>query len=243
MSSDRVALQPVYILHRRPYRESSLLVEAFSAEYGRIGLIAKGAQRPGRWQGLLQPFRPLLFSWSGRGELRTLTGAEPQRLAPPLAGRTLFSGFYLNELLIRLLQREDPHPELYHRYDVSLAALAGDEEWALRLFERDLLREIGYGLNLESDGVGQPLSPETLYDYHVEQGPFPSARGTTGSLRVHGGSLLALSGVAHPGPQARQEAKRLLRGVLAVYLGGRPLESRELYRNALGAFAAKDEQE
>lgn len=242
MSGDRVALQPAYILHRRPYRESSLLVEAFSADYGRIGLVAKGAQRAGRWQGLLQPFRSLLFSWSGRGELRTLTGAEPQGQVRPLAGRILFSGFYMNELLIRLLQREDPHPELYHRYHATLAALADDEEWALRLFERDLLREIGYGLNLESDAAGQPLSVETLYDYHVEQGPVPSVRGAS-ALSVHGESLLALGGSLTPGPLARLEAKRLLRGVLAVYLGARPLESRELYRNALGVVAAKEEQE
>jgi DNA repair protein RecO (recombination protein O) len=234
MGVDRVALQPCYVLHRRAYGETSLLVEAFTADHGRVGLLAKGAKRGGRWQGLLQPFQPLLLSWSGRGELRTLTGAEARGFPPPLTGRLLFSGFYLNELLLKLLQREDPHPELFASYGEALAGLAADEAWTLRRFECDLLRGLGYGLTLEHDAAGDPLRPEGLYHYEVEQGPVPMSEATTGnrSSHIHGRSLLALAGAVEPDATARQETKRLLRAVLALHLDGRPLESRALYRSA-----------
>jgi len=239
--ADRVALQPAYILHRRSYGETSLLVEAFTAEFGRVGLLAKGAKR-GRLQVVLQPFQPVLLSWGGRGELRTLTGAEAQGRVPVLTGRTLFSGFYLNELLLKLLQREDPHPELFARYGESLAQLAADEEWALRLFERDLLRELGYGLSLEHDESGAPLEPDALYAYEAERGAVPTAPGGRGEVILRGRSLLALAEGGAPDEGARRETKRLLRAMLAIHLNGRVLESRALYRSALGQ-ATNDEEE
>jgi DNA repair protein RecO (recombination protein O) len=241
MSSERVSLQPAYVLHRRPYRESSLLVETFTAEHGRVGLMAKGAKR-GRLQAVLQPFQPVLVSWSGRGELRTLTGAETHGPVPKLPGRLLFSGFYLNELLLKLLQREDPHPELFARYGESLATLAADEEWALRLFERDLLRELGYGLALEHDAAGEPLDSLALYHYQAEQGAILVSRPLAGQLTLHGSSLLALCGMAEPDALARRETKRLLRAMLAIYLNGRVLESRALYRSALGQTGDESEE-
>jgi DNA repair protein RecO (recombination protein O) len=264
LSGERIALQPAYVLHRRSYGETSLLVEAFTAEYGRVGLVAKGARR-GRLQAILQPFQPVLLSWSGRGELRTLTGAEPQGAMPSLAGRTLFSGFYLNELLLKLLAREDPHPELFARYSESLAGLAADEEWSLRLFERDLLRGLGYGLSLDYDGAGELLEPEALYDYLPEQGPVrlgggqsagrwhdhagapyaPPLEGTQGNpspITVHGRSLLALAGLAGIDELTRRETKRLLRAMLAIYLNGRVLESRALYRGAMGIEEQDEEK-
>jgi DNA repair protein RecO (recombination protein O) len=251
MSGEKVALQPAYVLHRRPYRETSLLVEAFTAEHGRVGLVAKGAKR-GRWQAVLQPFQPVLLSWSGRGELRTLTGAEPQGVVPALAGRTLFSGFYLNELLLKLLPREDAHPELFARYGESLAGLSTDEEWSLRLFERDLLRALGYGLSLDYDVSGEPLAPDALYDYLAEQGPVrvsegrvnePAAAARSTQLVVHGRSLLALGAGSAPNEGSLREIKRLLRAMLAIYLNGRVLESRALYRSALGQAADEKEEE
>lgn len=241
MSGERVTLERGYVLHRRAYRETSLLVEAFTAGHGRVGLVARGGRR-GRWQALLQPFQPLLLSWSGRGELRSLAGAEADGVPPILAGRLLFSGFYLNELLLRLLQREDPHPELFARYGETLARLPGDEAWALRLFECDLLREVGYGLALEQDAGGEPLEPEALYDYRIEEGPVRQTV-APGRFTIHGETLLALAGCAPMEARARQESKRLLRGVLALYLGDRPLESRALYRRAAGGPREDEQQE
>jgi len=242
MSGERVALQPTYVLHRRPYRETSLLVEAFTAEHGRVGLIAKGVRRgKGRLQGVIQPFRPLLLSWSGRGELRSLVDAEPSGPVPVLSGHALYSGFYLNELLLRLTEREDPHPALFARYGETLAALSGDEEWALRLFERDLLTELGYGLGLQVDAEGEPIAVDALYDYRAEIGAIRCGEVPTVHA-ISGRALLALGGHGPADVQVRREVKKLLRRVLRLYLGARPLESRALYASALGLKDNEEEQ-
>ncbi|MGE0080632.1 MAG: DNA repair protein RecO [Thiohalomonadaceae bacterium] len=242
MTGERILLQPAYVLHRRPYRETSLLVEAFTAEHGRVGLVAKGVRRgKGRLQGVLQPFRPLLLSWSGRGELRSLTDAEGSGPVPVLSGRAIYSAFYLNELLLRLTEREDPHPALFARYGETLAALCNDEEWALRLFERDLLSELGYGLALETDVEGEPLAEDALYDYQAEIGAIRCGDVPTVHA-VSGRALLALGGRVPPDEQSRREVKKLLRRVLRLYLGTRPLESRALYASALGLQDNEEEQ-
>ncbi|MFA5530498.1 MAG: DNA repair protein RecO [Thiohalomonadaceae bacterium] len=242
MTGERIALQPAYVLHRRPYRETSLLVEAFTAEHGRVGLIAKGVRRgKGRLQGVLQPFHPLLLSWSGRGELRSLTDAEGRGPVPVLSGRTIYSAFYLNELLLRLTEREDPHPALFAHYGETLAALCEDEEWALRLFERDLLSELGYGLALETDVDGEPIAEDALYDYQAEIGAIRC--GDVPTVRaISGRALLVLGGRVPPDEQSRREVKKLLRRVLRLYLGTRPLESRVLYASALGLQDNEEEQ-
>lgn len=229
---NRIRLQPAFILHRRPYRETSLLVEAFTRDYGRKGLVARGARRPGSGlRGMLEPFRPLLLSWSGRGELASLNGAEGAG-GPPLEGRTLWSGFYLNELLQRLLARDDPHPDLFRAYASALARLqaGGNQETVLRGFERDLLDELGYGLLLEHEAEGgNPLNPDALYDYHLERGPVPLAPGGKARLPVRGRSLLALAADELDDPAVLREIKPLMRATLRLYLGDRPLKSRELF--------------
>jgi len=228
------SLEEAFILHARPYRDSSLLLEAFSREQGRLGLVARGARRGRkRLAEQLQPFVPLLLSWRGQGELATLTGAEPAgtALLPPAGG--LLSGFYLNELLIRLLHRGDAHPHLFDVYRQTLALLGQgtDEERVLRRFERLLLQEIGYGLQLEQEAdSGGPVSPGRLYDYLPEQGPLPAASGEPRGVRIHGRTLLALARDGELDAQGRREAKHLMRAALAVHLGDRPLQSRELYR-------------
>ncbi len=230
-------LQSAYLLHRRPYRETSLLIEAFTASAGRIALIAKGA-RSGRkgLAGLLQPFQPLLLSWTLRGEVGTLTAAEPREQVVALNGTALFSGFYLNELLMRLLARHDPHPELFESYEKTLHLLTDPShaEWALRLFERDLLESLGYGLMLEQSVDGQPIQPLINYCYHLEHGPAP-ANGQERCLRVTGTVLLALASGEMPDEQARREAKRLMRAALGLYLGNKPLQSRELFSQGIAA--------
>lgn len=230
----RVVLQPAYVLHTRPYRDTSLLVEAFTAEHGRMGLVAKGARAArSRWRGVIQPFKPLLLSWSGRGELVTLTGAEfhePRVL--PLAGRALLSGLYLNELLYYSLQRYDPHRVLFDAYHRAVTALAEGEgeEPVLRVFEKHLLRELGYGLVLDVDAAGgRLLEPERLYDYQPERGPVPLDGARASGVAIHGASLAALEREVFPDARSLREVKQLMRTVLAHHLGGRVLKSRELF--------------
>jgi DNA repair protein RecO (recombination protein O) len=234
MNDRRVQLQPAFILHRKPYRETSLLVEAFTRDFGRVGLVARGVRRgKSRMAALVQPFQPLLLSFSGNGELQTLTAAEQSGRPTLLKGRPVISGFYLNELLLRLLQRADPHPGLFADYASALQCLGESEDRTLRAFELALLEALGYGLSLDVDTHGQPIEPEGLYHYRLEEGPVRCTSAPAGALLIHGRSLMALStGELHT-PEALGEAKRLLRAALSIYLGNRPLASRSLYRQAL----------
>lgn len=239
MAMNRVSLQPACILHRVPYRNTSALIEAFTRDHGRVGLVARGVfGRKSRWQGLLQPFIPVLISWQGRGELYTLTDAEPNGRDISLPGREVLSAFYLNELLMRLTQRMDAHPGLYALYLNSLARLRDEEpEQVLRVFERELLQELGYGLNLthEAEG-GAAVQPGRRYRFIVERGPVPVADDAPGTV-VDGATLLGLAAGTLQEPPVRREAKRLMRDVLAFYLGDRPLKTRSLHwhRRADGA--------
>jgi DNA repair protein RecO (recombination protein O) len=243
MSTDgRIALQPAYILHRKPYRDTSLLLEAFTPEYGRIGLVARGARgRRSSQQAILQPFQPLLLSWSGRGELFTLTSAESDGIALGLAGDAVLSGFYINELIMRLLPRHDPHAVLYANYRNTLEQMHDDvaREWLLRLFERDLLQELGYALLLTHDAQsGEALQPDAVYCYYPEYGPQRLHDEQPDCLAVLGSTLLALDSGECTEQRCLREAKRLMRTVLQRYLGNRPLASRELFK-ARYAFSKK----
>ncbi|RLQ21502.1 DNA repair protein RecO [Seongchinamella sediminis] len=232
----RVHLQPAYILHRRPYRDSSLILEVFCAEHGRLSLVSKGARRRSRGgssSALLQPFVPLLLSFSGRSEMKTLTQLEAA--GPPFAlrGERLFSGMYLNELLVRLLHRHDPHPRLFARYGNALAELSaeGGIEATLRRFELGLLDELGYHLSLAEDGLsGEGLEPGGWYHYEPDHGLVPGMPGTDPARPAYAGAdLLALARGEFDGP-ASATARRLLRQVLALHLGDAPLKSRDLFR-------------
>lgn len=171
----RVTGEPAYVLHHRPYSETSLLAEVYTRHYGRLGLIAKGARRPcSPARGLLAPFQPTLISFSGKGELAVATGVEPNGLAHDLTGERLYGGFYLNELLMRLTVRHDAHERLFDLYHATLARLAADADIspALRIFEKHLLSELGYGLLLDHDVTGKsPIVPEAQYEYVPETGP------------------------------------------------------------------------
>ena len=229
----RVEQEPAYVLHARPYRETSLLVEVFSRRHGRLGLLAKGAKRrKSPLAGLLLPFLPLRLSWSGRGELGVVTGAEGAGPAHPLRGDALYCGFYVNELLLRLLHRHDAHEGLFGAYEAALETLAqaGAGEAPLRLFEKRLLAELGYALVLDRAACGGPLEAEALYRYEPERGPVRVNGAGGQGLLVHGRTLLALGADRLDDPEVLGEAKRLMRGVLAVQLDGRPLHSRVLFR-------------
>ncbi len=228
----RVEMQPAFILHARAYRESSQILEVFCRDHGRIGLVAKGARRPrSRWAGLLQAFVPLNLSWSGRGGLFTLRNAEPSGMSPAVSGSQLMPGFYLNELILKLLERGDGHPELFVWYAHTLSELGQghDAEPVLRRFEVNLLNEVGYGLNLTHDAVShQPLVPDQNYEFVIEQGAVPAEPGQSGNFVFSGADILAISAGIYSTGQQLRSAKRLLRTVLNHHLGGRPLKTRQV---------------
>lgn len=227
----RVSLEPAWILHQRPYRDSSLLLEVFSRTHGRVVLVARGARSSrSRWQGLLQIMRPLALSWSQRGELGTLTGADGRGQARRVPGREVLCGCYLNELLLRLMTRNDPHPDSFDRYEQALGTLAGNEEQALRVFEKQLLQSLGYGLLLDCEfDSGAAVRAEHWYEYQLERGPVRLVEQQPG-LCLQGSSLLALHRNELTDAQACREAKQLMRAALALYLGARPLRTREVLR-------------
>ena len=230
----RVELERTFVLHQRPYRESSLLLEVFAAHAGRIGLLAKGARRPqSRWRGILQPFRPLLLSWSGRGELASLTRAELVGRVRTPNGRSLLSAFYVNELLLRLLHRHDAHPELFETYHDTLTLMCDGEsdDVVLRIFEKKLLAAIGYGLVLDRDiASGDPLEPDCSYDYWPDRGPVRQCGRETHAVAITGRTLRALATEQLDSAVTLREAKLLMRRLLGIQLGERPLHSRGLFR-------------
>ncbi|TVQ49647.1 MAG: DNA repair protein RecO [Gammaproteobacteria bacterium] len=234
----QVQLEPAWLLHPRPFRDSSLLLEVFSQQHGRVGLVAKGARRAGsRNRALLQPFTPLKLSWQGGGELATLTDTEPNGPPLRLTGTRMLAGFYLNELLLRLLARGDEHGVLFARYGEAITALAGSLPIALplRRFERDLLEELGYGLNLDHDIVdGLPLAPTARYEYVLEQGPRRLlGEPPAGALCLTGQTLLDIGELRLEAPETRAAARRLFTVALDLYLGGRPLKSRQVLEATL----------
>lgn len=233
-SERRVSLQPAYILHSRAYRETSAILEVFTPEHGRRALVARGVRGgKSRAAALLQPFRELLISWQGSGALATLCDHEARGAAHLFSGQAFISAFYLNELLLRLVPGHDPHPRLYALYHDTLACLPPPPgiELVLRRFERCLLEELGYGLMLDREAdTGSTLADELLYHYHVDVGPVAQARGAGTGIPVHGATLKALAADRLDDPRAMQEAKLLMRGVLAHHLGPRPLHSREMLK-------------
>jgi DNA repair protein RecO (recombination protein O) len=221
--------QPAYVLHERPYRETSLLIEALTRDHGRVGLVARGVRREKpRWpRGTIAPLRPMLLSWSGKGELGNLVGVDPVGVATPFAGEALMSALYVNELLVRLLPRNDPHPEVFAGYAQCLAELSSGVAvaWTLRRFERDLLAELGYALQLEYDGDrGEAIDDDADYSYDPERGPIPwAARPIVPGVK--GRSLRALSNDAEPDEFTLRQLRHLMRGVLRHHLGGRDLNA------------------
>ncbi|HKL77216.1 MAG TPA: DNA repair protein RecO [Gammaproteobacteria bacterium] len=222
-----------FILHRRPYRETSLLVELFTRGSGRVGVIARGARKPRKGATPMEPFRPLQATWTGRGDLRTLRTAEPEGTAVIAAGEALYLGFYVNELLLRLCPRFDPYPRVFNAYTATLAALAaGEREAALRRFETGLLRELGLAPEWERcAGCGAAVTAEAACDWEAERGPLcPACAPAPG--RVPGRVLLYLARGGEGDAEVRRRARDLMRAVLAPHLGPRPLESRTLLRSA-----------
>jgi DNA repair protein RecO (recombination protein O) len=233
MDHNRSSLYHTFILHRRDYSNSSLLLECFSAEHGRFPALAKGV-RSKKMHGaaLLQPFQPLIIQITGRGEVKTITSYEQSGEAIGLHGQSLYCGLYLNELLQYLVGRFDPHQRLFHIYHETLMQLATSSsiDMVLRYFEVELLAELGYGLMLESDAeTGMPIEPDVLYSYQLEKGPIRAKAGS--DTVIQGKTLQALSNRELQLDECiRQEAREMMRRILHHYLGGRSLKSRELFQ-------------
>ena len=222
---ERINLQPAFVLHSREYRDTSRILDVFTASHGRLTLFARGARGPkSKLASLLMPFRPLLVSWSGRGDAAQLTGAEPQGELAPLPSRQVLSGFYLNELILTLTTRHDPQPQLFEDYAEALRRLAADTapEPALRVFEKRLLAGLGYGLEFSVDA-------RMHYQFRIGQGLAEVREDAPGAYS--GRCLLALQEEDLRDPESLDVARRLLRQALDQCLEGRELRTRTVARS------------
>jgi len=223
--------QPGFVLHSYQYRESSLLLDAFTKNFGRIALVARGARRPrSALRGVLLAFQPLLLSWSGKSELRTLRRAEWEGRSIRPSGVSLICAFYLNELLLRLLPRDDPHERLFAYYQEALQALATQKNPSpiLRRFEMRLLRELGYALSLQHDAeTGTAVQPNRYYRYVVERGPV-AADGAQDELHFLGKTFLDMALEDYRDPLTLQQSRNLMRLIITHYLGNQTLHTRQL---------------
>lgn len=236
-SINRQDNQPVFVLHTYPFKETSLVVELFSRDFGRVAAVAKGARRPrSAMRGMLQSFQPLLAAWSGKNELRNLHSLEWGEGLLLLQGQALMCGFYMNELLLRLLPREDAHEALFDYYAQTLRALSGvqaksqDTAITLRRFELKMLQEMGYAVPLEHDEEGVPIVPELTYLYIPERGAcsLQSETRQQNGVQLSGKTLLDMGRDEYSEAQTQQQSKQLMRMLLGHYLGDKPLHTRQL---------------
>jgi DNA repair protein RecO (recombination protein O) len=227
----RIAGQPAFVLHSYPYKETSLIVDMFTRDHGRIGLVAKGAKRPfSKLRGVLQTFQPLQMTWSGKAELRTMIDAEWVGGMLPLERTALLCGFYLNELLVKLLARDDPHPVLFDHYVATLNQLAHNEPApiVLRKFERALLKETGVAADLtRCTSTRAAVLPSADYVVDPERGPRPVRAADTWPV-VSGKTLIDMAREDYTDPVTQAQSKQLMRFLLAHQLGGAPLNTRQI---------------
>lgn len=229
-TSNRQDNQPAYVLHTYAFKETSLVAELFTREHGRVATLAKGARRPrSAMRGQLQSFQKLSATWSGKNELKTLHSLDWADGLVLLQGEALMCGFYLNELLLRLLPREDAHEQLFDYYHATLKTLAKGKELAihLRRFELKLLQEMGYAVPLEIDENDAPVALERDYRYEAEYGACALSATKNGAV-LSGRTLLDMARNDYSNMQTQQQSKQLMRYLLAYYLGDKPLHTRQL---------------
>ena len=228
----RLEDEPAFVLHSYPYRETSLVLEVLSRNCGRVALVARGARRPrSALRGLLMSFQPLTMSWFGKHELRTLHSAEWQGGQPHLQGKALLCGFYLNELLLNLMARDDPHEQLFDYYQQTLQRLAHEQVHAatLRCFEKHMLQELGYALLLEHEAdSGEPIEPTAHYRYVIEYG---ASKSSEQGMPILGKTLQDMATDDYRDPLSAQQSKQLMRMLLNHHLAGKPLHTRELIKD------------
>lgn len=237
MARARVQLEPAWVLKATPYGDTSLLVEALTAAHGRVGLVARGVRSArSRSRALLQSFRPLLLSWTQSGDLGTLSVVEGAGAALDLPGEKVFSGWYLNELLLRLVQRHEAHRVVFEQYGKTLHALSGPmalDQWALRRFEVVLLAELGFGIELSQD-----LDPCASYQYKIESGLQPAT--PQDRMPTPGRALIALRDAFRGSETDLVAVGRLLRTALGAQLGSRPLETAKMLKTLRHSARARD---
>jgi DNA repair protein RecO (recombination protein O) len=238
--------EPAWLLHHRPFRDSSQILDILSRDHGRLAVVAKGSRSAkSRLRGILRPFLPLQLSWVIRSDLGILTGAEMDGAPISLAGDGLLSGYYVNELILKLTHRHDPQPEIFAAYSRAIERLAGSNEVAacLRQFEIELLRLLGYALNLDQDvATREPLIPRQQYEYREERGPVPVA-GRAGTLVFTGAELDAIRQQRFADPAVLENAGSLLRNVIAHHLDGKELKSRKVMREMRRATTKREARE
>lgn len=230
----RVLLEPAFILHRRPYRETSVLLDVFSQEYGRISLLAKGIRKKNnRLAGMLQPFVPLFITWAGNGELAILQEADIRGELPFIVGNSLIAGLYLNELLINLLQKWDANPTLFALYENTLLGLQAHslDEKIIRSFEKKLLDELGYGLFPRSeDAILSAWQPDAFYRFLPTIGWVKNDSDQMNhGLSYAGETLSAIAKEQWDDVIILQHAKRLMRQVLTELMNAKPIYSRQMF--------------
>lgn len=234
-SKQRIQAEPAFVLHSYPFRETSLVLEVFSRLHGRVPLVARGARRPrSALRGLLMGFQPLLLSWFGKHELRTLHDAEWQGGQPQLQGTALMCGFYINELLLNLMARDDPHETLFDYYQQTLQRLAQEDDHAftLRCFEKHMLQELGYALRLETEAdTGKAIVPELNYRYILEFGAVAETPDSSQGLPVLGKTLLDMAADDYRDVNSARQSKQLMRMLLDHHLAGKTMHTRELMRD------------
>ncbi|MBT4836404.1 MAG: DNA repair protein RecO [Methylococcales bacterium] len=232
MNSSIINQEPAFILHHRKYRESSQIIDIFTMNFGRISLIAKGSKKAS-YRHFIQPYQPLLISWSGRGDLKILRDIEANgHSIPNLQGEKLFCGYYINELIIHLTHQYDPHPDIFKLYQNTLKHLTelDDFQVVLRLFEKYLLNLLGFGLILTHDAdTGLAIESNTYYRYEIEHGPVNASNDTLVTELIKGAYLLAFANNELDGVECMTAIKRLMRKIIDYYLDGKKLNSRILY--------------
>lgn len=239
----RVQNEPVWLLHHRDYQDSSRILDLLSRNHGRLSVVARGSRSAkSRLKGILRPFLPLQVSWVSRTDLGTLTGAELRASPVSLRGDALLSGYYANELLLHLVHRHDPQPEIFTVYGSTIESLSNglDITAKLRTFEMELLRLLGYALNLDHDTDTQmPLAAANFYVYRPEQGP-AAASDPSGPMTFSGSELMAIRNGDFSQPETLRSAGRLLREVISFHLGGRELKSRKVFRDMRRGSASSE---
>ncbi len=230
----KVEHTPCYILHRRDYRESSLILEILSREHGRVSLIAKGAKRNKKQQGIsYNLYQEYLMSWVSKSELGTLIDVELATIMTSMSPKQMMTGFYMNEIILRLLHKHESHPELFDSYNTTVRELSNNntDQVLIRYFEKILLQSLGYGVIFDHDlNTGNNIVAEVKYYYKLDFGPTSNGHENGAGIPVSGSTLIDLDNETLADTKNKNEAKSLLRSLLKQHLGEKPLESRKLYQ-------------
>ncbi len=232
-SPRRVQQQPGYILHRRPFRDSSQILDVITRDYGKIAVVARGSRgAKSRLAGILRPFLPLRVSWVAKSDLGTLTGAETAGRPAGMVGDAMLSAYYVNELLMNFLHKHDPQSEIYSLYETTIESLVGTNHVAacLRCFELELLSLLGYAVNLDHEfGKTDALVAQQNYQYRMEQG-LVAVDGDTGALVFSGAVFSDIAAQRFDDPAVLRSASQLMRAIVSFHLGGKELKSRKVLK-------------